>query len=245
MEAFKQLKISNPGGRFWIKIDGCDINPALQESVKGVWNGDCDLGNDKLQQLREAYDKRRELCSCKCLQEDRVLLQERLTTIIDHLEQDTVFLSDGLIGAEKEYQKKFNAPNSSEAILKRLCWERVEFNTLLLQSGKFKDLYENLVACLNPQTPRVKDVVDSMKNIEKDALTYLRNLFVKKRQPAATHILLFLLSDEKRNRKPYAIPIQYIPYHSIKDQFVRDMSKDIKVAMTTMGLKPVGKFQVT
>ncbi|XP_031572632.1 uncharacterized protein LOC116306685 [Actinia tenebrosa] len=59
VEALKQLKASNPKGRFWIKADAFDVSAALQESVKGTWNGDVDLGDYRLQQLRKDYDKRR------------------------------------------------------------------------------------------------------------------------------------------------------------------------------------------
>ena len=67
-------------------------------------------------------------------------------------------------------------------------------------------------------------------------MVYLRNLFIKKRQPAATHVLLFLLSDEKRNKKPFAIPVQYVPYHSLRDQYVRDLTDSIKREMMRMEL---------
>ena len=67
---------------------------------------------------------------------------------------------------------------------------------------------------------------------------------MKKRQPGATHVLLFLVSDERRNRKPYALPVQYVPYKSIRDQFVRDLTDIIKTEMIGLGLKPVGKFTV-
>ena len=88
-------------------------------------------------------------------------------------------------------------------------------------------------------------MVTALQHIEKDALCYLRNLFIKKRQPGATHVLLFLVSDERRkNRKPYALPVQYVPYKSIRDQFVRDLTDIIKREMIALGLKPVGKFIV-
>jgi hypothetical protein len=35
--AILQIKESNPDGRFWLKADGVDIKPALQESVNGKW----------------------------------------------------------------------------------------------------------------------------------------------------------------------------------------------------------------
>jgi len=81
----------------------------------------------------------------------------------------------------------------------------------------------------------------ALKSIEKDMMTYLRNLFIKKRQPGATHVLLFLLSDERRNKKPFALPVQYVPYHSLRDQFLRDLTNNIKQEMMRMELKTVGK----
>ena len=155
---------------------------------------------------------------------------------------DVTFLADGLVAAQDAYTKKFNAPNTSQELLKALCWERVEFNTLLQQAQCFIEKYETMKACLCQQASREKDVVTALQNVEHDALTYLRNLFIKKRQPGATHVLLFLVSDERRNKKPYALSVQYIPYKSIKDQYVRDMTDAIKSKMMEMDLKPVGKL---
>lgn len=74
-----------------------------------------------------------------------------------------------------------------------------------------------------------------------DSKSYLRNLFKKKRV-AATHILVVMLSDERRSKKPYALPIRYVPYRSLKDQYIRDLTKDVKLAMQERGLKVVGKI---
>ena len=56
LAAFDELKEANPSGRFWLKLDATDIKEALMESMKGVWNGDVDLGDGKLQELRVEYD---------------------------------------------------------------------------------------------------------------------------------------------------------------------------------------------
>ncbi|KAK3750315.1 hypothetical protein QZH41_010821, partial [Actinostola sp. cb2023] len=34
VEALKQLKEANPSGRFWIKLDGTDVESALMESMR-------------------------------------------------------------------------------------------------------------------------------------------------------------------------------------------------------------------
>ena len=51
-----------------------------------------------------------------------------------------------------------------------------------------------------------------------------------------------MVADEQRNTKPYAIPIQYVPYKGIRDQEVRDLTKGIKEQMTNAHLKVVGMF---
>ena len=51
------MKDAYPAGRFWIKGNGCDVKPTLQQSVKGVWNGDADSGDGKLEELRTEYEE--------------------------------------------------------------------------------------------------------------------------------------------------------------------------------------------
>jgi len=51
--AFEMLKEADPNGCYWLKLDSTDLKEALMESMKGVWNGDIDLGDGKLQKLQE------------------------------------------------------------------------------------------------------------------------------------------------------------------------------------------------
>lgn len=47
----------NPGGRYYIKADGTDLNPCLQESKSNHrWFGDADLGDGKVQQVCYMYN---------------------------------------------------------------------------------------------------------------------------------------------------------------------------------------------
>ena len=84
------------------------------------------------------------------------------------------------------------------------------------------------------------DVAHGLRNLKQDYQKYRRNLFVKKRQPAATHTLAILVSDERRNKKPYSIPVQFVPYNSLKDQYIRNLTSGIKSEMVKMDLKPQG-----
>lgn len=223
-------------------MDACDIKVALQESVKGKWDGDIDLGDGKLQELRAEYDTRRTGACIKDAVVTRDSLELKIRNIVDALKNDQGFLADGLKQADSAFQKKFNSPNASQAMLKALCWERVEYNTLLQQSQAFCATIDGLLTHLQPGCARVQDVGSSLKDLQEDLQKYLRNLFVKKRQPAATHVLAILVSEERRNKKPYAIPVQFVPYCSIRDQYIRDITAKVKTEMVKMDLKPVGMF---
>ena len=46
---------SNPDTTWWLKGDGADIVPGLQESVRRQWSGDVDLDDGKLEDMYQSY----------------------------------------------------------------------------------------------------------------------------------------------------------------------------------------------
>ena len=93
--ALDGLKAANPDGRFWLKLDDTDVKECLMESVKGVWNGDVDLGDGKLKELQSEYETR--VQSFKLMQKarERRELEEALQKRLDELEVDRDFLVAG------------------------------------------------------------------------------------------------------------------------------------------------------
>ena len=212
------------------------------ESVKGVWNGDVDLGDGKLKELQSEYETRVQSFKLMEKARERRELEETLQKRLDELQVDRDFLVAGLNNAVEDYRKKYNNNSTSEQSLKNANWEVVEHQTLLQQAQSLSTTLETVLASLNPTTCtnrlflQARAIVKVLK-VEQ----FLRNLS-KKERTAASHVLVFMLSDEGRWRKPYAFPIRYIPYKTIKDQYVRDFGKVIKLKMKEKGLKLVGKF---
>ena len=123
--ALEVLKSANPDGRFWLKLDGTDVKACLMESVKGVWNGDVDLGDGKLQQLRSEYENRLQVFKVLSKAESRNVLEDTLRRRLDELNADKDFLLNGLTVAIEGYRKKFNNNSTSEEALKNANWEVV------------------------------------------------------------------------------------------------------------------------
>ncbi len=212
------LKESNPDGRFWLKLDGTDIKAALQESVRGEWNGDPDLLDGRLQQLRSSYTARVDG------------MDASFDTLRHQFLEDKSYLLGRLKEAGDTLKKRWDDPTTSDEKLKELNWEVVEITNLLEQAESFIDMYKN------------NDQQTNHEVVKPDIKKYLRGLYKKKRQPAASHVLVVMASDEKRNTKPYALPIQYIPYHSLKYDNVNALLSSIKQKMVDMDMKCIGKL---
>lgn len=62
------------------------------------------------------------------------------------------------------------------------------------------------------------------------------------KRTAATHILVIIISPETRSRKPYALPVQCIPYKSLTDSAVWETLKAVIREMTELGMEVAGKY---
>lgn len=80
-------------------------------------------------------------------------------------------------------------------------------------------------------------------------LTNLRahaTLFVKGgtclRRTAATHLLVFMISPESRSQKPYALPIQCVPYKGLSVGAIRALQNKIIEEMVKRKMKMAGNY---
>ena len=219
----EKLKEATPDGRFWIKLDATDIKAALQESVDGKWNGDPDIQDGRLETLRAEYEERiREVKATPLNQQQ----------LCNSLEKDKEYLNDNIVHTIGKYQAKFKSERSSTDKLKELNWDIVELVDLMDNNSKFMSVYSGNV------TAQVH------ADLKQDFLTYLKDLFKKKRSPAATHVLVLMLSDERRARKPYCMPVQYVPYYSITADDIQRLTAGVKRKMVELGMKCRGKLYV-
>lgn len=150
-------------------------------------------------------------------------------------EDSLSFLKDGLKKASDKYSKVTACATPNQESLKQAAWDCVEFTSLVTQCQK-------MISELSPHVSDPdKSLKHQLKKLKDEWLDFFSKLFKKKRR-MATHILVIMISNEKRRSKPYALPVQFLPYISIRDQHIRDLISEVKSAMTKNGLIVVGKF---
>ena len=199
--------------------------------MRGEWAGDEDLGSGAVQLLHKEYRSR-----CQSVRQLGVIAQ-KLVELTSDMENDLVFLVEGEKMAKKEYAKAIEISGKRESTLMELAWNVTGFERLIEQGNGFINKLTNFMEHIKMGEPN--KVTESLHCFKTSALQYLRELYTKKRLPASHH-LIFMISDESRNRKPYANPVRFLPYHSLTDAKLRDL--EVESDMKSLGMNVVGKY---
>ena len=67
---------------------------------------------------------------------------------------------------------------------------------------------------------------------------------IDKQRTAATHLMIFMISEEARNVKPYAIPVRFMPVRTLSDKVVRQLKEELRVTMVELGMTVAGKSKL-
>ena len=89
------------------------------------------------------------------------------------------------------------------------------------------------------------DLIDSYVPRRLTTLRELVTSFIKDisrhQREMATHIFVLMISIELRNTKPHAIPVQCLPFHSLKHQEVRQIVSSLVKEMRSRGMRVSGQ----
>ena len=75
---------------------------------------------------------------------------------------------------------------------------------------------------------------------DKKAADFVKEV-VRHQRNSATHILVFMITPEERNKKPYALPVQCLPYKGVSDARVRKLADQIIQEMVKRNMKVAGQ----
>eukprot|EP00058_Branchiostoma_floridae_P027263 XP_002612754.1 hypothetical protein BRAFLDRAFT_97266 [Branchiostoma floridae] len=72
---------------------------------------------------------------------------------------------------------------------------------------------------------------------------YVKGVYTNKRE-AASHVLIFMISDDQRSVKLYAIPVRVLPCRVVKDAKMRALKDDLKLTMEDIGMTVVVQHDI-
>lgn len=134
-----------------------------------------------------------------------------------------------------------DAGNSTTNVLHALAWSVDELQRLI-ESGRksnvdiqvLREFFQDDVDSVGVNIPRQVSAI--LVEIVKGVYHYRRTV--------ASHVLVIMISTESRNRKPYALPVQCIPYSSFKDSKIRVVLNSVIREMISLGMKVAGLLHI-
>ena len=82
-----------------------------------------------------------------------------------------------------------------------------------------------------------ENIPRKLTDLRSGAVSFIEGC-TRMRRIAATHLLVFMISPESRNKKPYAIPVQCIPYSGMSENTIRGLANIAE--MSVRGMKVAG-----
>ena len=161
---------------------------------------------------------------------------EDLQNLLDELGNDLNFLTSG--AASRAYSKALQEAKSSECTMMDLAWSAVGFEELVKEVKSFQVVENGFVQ--QGGDGEGGGAIANLGLMKSNLLSYLTDLFSKK-HIAASHLLVFMIIDELCNRKPYAIPVRFLPYKSLTDSKLRELELQLEDAMRSTGMTVVNK----
>ena len=137
------------------------------------------------------------------------------------------------------YSEKLQSNKYNDKDMINLSWKIKELDELNEIGRKLHAEIEVLSKRIDHCSWQQENIPKYLKGIRKDMVYFIKGV-TRHQRTSATHILIFMISNEERRKKPYAIPVQCIPYKSLSDFKVRELANLVIHEITNRKMKVAG-----
>ena len=125
-----------------------------------------------------------------------------------------------------------------------LAWDIQELKKTHDECHKFISKLSNLSLSISKSDYDTKSNVPYKLSSLQESLKILKAIFWYKRKPA-THAFIFKIASDRRDTKPYAMPVQCIPCAGLMEKEIRRLTNDLIGEMVKRGMRISGMFKMT
>lgn len=153
-----------------------------------------------------------------------------------------MFVSLELTSADANYHEKLQSNDKDAKSLFSLGWRVEELNQLVKCSQTYIATVSHLIDVVADMTVDLirSNVARQLSNIRDSLSSFIQDLS-RHQRVMATHIFVLMISSELRNTKPYAVPVQCLPYRSMKHHQLRNIVCTLIKEMKQRGMRVAGE----
>lgn len=139
-----------------------------------------------------------------------------------------------------EYQDKLQAASPKEQAMFTLCWEIHELTELVtLSRQQLVDVKVLLDMLFKESDNMAANLPRRLHTFKSEQTQFVKRLTRFKRTPA-THIFVVMISSDQRQKKPYALPVQCLPYAGMSEKDIRSIISNLVNKMVHHGMSVQG-----
>ena len=145
--------------------------------------------------------------------------------------------------ANNSYEEKLKTSGTNDQTKFSLSWDIEELKDI---SKECRKMYSDLTECINTCTSELfhqSNVPRKLAQIREKLCELTKRIVHFKREPA-THIFVVMISSDVRDKKPYALPVQWFPYAGLKEFDIRRLVSELCKKMISLGMKVSGNSSI-
>ncbi len=146
-----------------------------------------------------------------------------------------------ITNSSSEYEAKLAVRSTPEKVLYNLGWTVDELKRLNESGRKLLTEISTLVDNLSDRSLDVvaTNAARKVNSVREDMTAFIRDLS-RHQRTMATHVFVVMISPESRSQKPYALPVQCIPYKGIDERQGRKIVNHVVLEMHNRGMAVSG-----
>ena len=120
-----------------------------------------------------------------------------------------------------------------------LAWKVKELTELNENGRQLHSDINLFINKMGQDTHLEENIPSQLSNVRQKLVSFIKGVTRHQRTPA-THILVFMISSEERRKKPYALPVQCVPYKTLTDSKIRSLANEIVSEMKKRKMNVAG-----
>ncbi len=145
--------------------------------------------------------------------------------------------------ASAEYDAKLTCGSTPDQTMFGLAWDVQELEAINSEGRSIRIEISAVMGLCMCNADIHSNVPRKLEDLRKRWCSFLKRVMRFKRIPA-THVFVFMLSNDLRDKKPYAQPVQCLPYAGLKERDIRSMVTKLVTEMISHGMQIAGKLYI-